>query len=364
MVKPGIAPLRTSAEPLRTFALKNKMPNFTLNLFPLKKRWKPIKFSLIAALTAFLISACNANSGTIANPSQPQAGAQLVKHSLGETRVPENPQRIIALDPNSLEALLALGIKPVAAAGFSNDLLFPTYLNSKINGIEVLGTIEQPSMEKIVLSKPDLMVGQEQLIKQTYDTLQQIAPTVSTGHNSFYRWEDQIQLVGEVVGKEQEAKQLLENYQQRINKFKAAMGDRIPKTTVSVVQIYEDSAWVFTGSRTGNSVLEDIGFPLPNEQKKLKDPGYGVSISLESLSVLDADVMFLSYFPEKSKTVASKYLKNPLWSQLKAVKNKQVYEVGGDYWGSGSIEAANLVLDDLFKYLVEGGDAKKAVGKN
>ena len=318
----------------------------------------------------FIISACNANSGTISNQSQPQASQQLIKHSLGETRVPENPQRIVALDPNSLEALLALGVKPVAAAGFSNDLLFPSYLESKVNGIEVVGTINQPNLEKIVLSKPDLMIGQEHLIKQTYDKLKQIAPTVSTEENSFYRWQEQLQLVGKVVGKEQEAKQLLENYQQRINKFKAAMGDsakqtlrdRISKTTVSVVQIYDDSAWVFTGSRTGNSVLEDIGFSLPNEQKKLKDPGYGIPIGLESLSVLDADVMFLSYFPEKSKTVASKYINNPLWSQLKAVKNKQVYEVGGDYWGSGSIEAANLVLDDLFKYLLE--DGKKVAGRS
>lgn len=328
------------------------------------KKWKFTNFFLIAILTAFLISACNFNSGTISDRSQPQAGTQLVKHSLGETRVPENPQRIVALDPNSLEALLALGTKPVAAAGFSNDLLFPSYLESKINGIEVVGTIIQPNFEKIVLSKPDLIVGQEHLIKQTYDKLQQIAPTVSTEENSFYRWEDQLELLGKVAGKEQEGKQLLENYQQRINKFKAALSDRIPKTTVSVVQIYEDSAWVFTGSRTGNSVIEDIGFPLPDEQKKLKDPGYGVPIGLESLSILDADVMFISYFPEKSKTVATKYINNPLWSQLKAVKNKQVYEVGGDYWGSGSIDAANLVLDDLFKYLVEGENAKQAVGRS
>jgi len=42
----------------------------------------------------------------------------------------------------------------------------------------------------------------------------------------------------------------------------------------------------------------------------------------------------------------------PLWSKLDVVQRGRVYKVP-EYWmGSGPI-SANLILDDLFKYLVE-----------
>ena len=200
--------------------------------------------------------------------------------------------------------------------------------------------------------QPDLIIGEAHLIEPFYDKIAQIAPTIATQENSFSVWPEHLKFLATVVGKESEAETLLNQYQERLQEFTQKIGsDRIQKTTVSVVQIYQDSAWLFTDSRTGNRVLKDIGFPLPPEQKSIKDPGYGVPIGLESVTILDADVMFVSYFPEKNKTVADKYLKSPLWSQLEAVKNQNAYEVGGDYWGSGSIFAANLILDDLFKYL-------------
>jgi len=44
---------------------------------------------------------------------------------------------------------------------------------------------------------------------------------------------------------------------------------------------------------------------------------------------------------------------DPLWSQLEAVQQGNIYQVNGSYWiGTGPI-AANLVIDDLFRYLVE-----------
>ncbi|PSB23096.1 iron-siderophore ABC transporter substrate-binding protein, partial [filamentous cyanobacterium CCP2] len=42
----------------------------------------------------------------------------------------------------------------------------------------------------------------------------------------------------------------------------------------------------------------------------------------------------------------------PLWSTLSAVQQGRVYEVPGYWIGDGPI-AANAVIDDLFKYLVE-----------
>ncbi|UKO96864.1 hypothetical protein [Nostoc sp. UHCC 0870] len=46
-------------------------------------------------------------------------------------------------------------------------------------------------------------------------------------------------------------------------------------------------------------------------------------------------------------------IKHPLWKQLNAVQAGKVYKVENSYWGGSGYIAANLVLDDLFKYLVK-----------
>ena len=43
---------------------------------------------------------------------------------------------------------------------------------------------------------------------------------------------------------------------------------------------------------------------------------------------------------------------DPLWSKLDAVQQGKVYDVPG-YWLSVGPISANLILDDLFKYLVD-----------
>lgn len=43
---------------------------------------------------------------------------------------------------------------------------------------------------------------------------------------------------------------------------------------------------------------------------------------------------------------------NPLWQKLKAVQNNRVYLVP-DYWIGSGILAANAIVDDLYKYLLD-----------
>lgn len=61
--------------------------------------------------------------------------------------------------------------------------------------------------------------------------------------------------------------------------------------------------------------------------------------------------MFLMADPSASKL--SEFTNHPLWAQLKVVQHKRVYEVDGEAWVSQwTTVAANQVLDDLYKYLI------------
>ncbi|NJR38046.1 MAG: hypothetical protein HC781_03330 [Leptolyngbyaceae cyanobacterium CSU_1_4] len=71
----------------------------------------------------------------------------------------------------------------------------------------------------------------------------------------------------------------------------------------------------------------------------------------------DADVLFLMTEHLTADFKASNpeslsFLKRPIWSQLKAVQNNQVYKVN---WTVGGVIGANRIIDDLSKYLVKKG---------
>lgn len=53
----------------------------------------------------------------------------------------------------------------------------------------------------------------------------------------------------------------------------------------------------------------------------------------------------------EAETALQQLQADPLWSKLNVVQKGEVYEVGEHWLGTGAV-AANLVIDDLFEYLV------------
>ncbi|MGV2828127.1 ABC transporter substrate-binding protein [Myxosarcina sp. GI1(2024)] len=160
----------------------------------------------------------------------------------------------------------------------------------------------------------------------------------------------------EALGKTDKAEQILADYHARIEEFQTQMGDRLQKTEVSIVRVLQNGLYIYQDSFSG-AIVADAGLPRPLHQTKPKNP-FGMAIGKESLHIADGDVIFVRTFdddPEMAKEAQSalKQLKaDPLWLKLNAVRQDEVYEVPG-YWGNMGPIAANLVLDDLFEYLVE-----------
>ena len=83
-----------------------------------------------------------------------------------------------------------------------------------------------------------------------------------------------------------------------------------------------------------------------------------MDISKELLHRADSDAMFVWTFnnneevAEDTQAALEELKADPLWLQLNAVQQGQVYDVPSYWIGMGPI-AANLVLDDLSRHLVE-----------
>ncbi|MBD0264832.1 MAG: hypothetical protein ICV78_19540 [Tolypothrix sp. Co-bin9] len=141
-----------------------------------------------------------------------------------------------------------------------------------------------------------------------------------------------------------------------MDKLREALGEKLHKITVSVSQFYPEMQYLpefRTKFSFPGSILKDIGLALPKAQIQLTtNPKQTfISVNLEKLELLDADILFVA-LNTKSEIGYRKYYTNPLWQQLDVVQKKQVYTVETVRWIFGNILSANAMLDDLFKYLI------------
>jgi iron complex transport system substrate-binding protein len=282
------------------------------------------------------------------------ANCRMIQHSAGETCVPLNPQRVVTLDPMSLEGAIALGIQPIATVDV--DLTSPQ-LKRQASNILTVGTNGEPNLEKILALKPDLILGADYL-SSIYQQASYIAPTVFTKFNHSGEWKEMFTFVGAALGRSQQVEKVMADYDQRLKTFKAQIGERL-QTRVSIVYLYADMLTVYTTVGFNGSILKDAGLARPvsqdldleaTQQKGLSPIQY--QISNEIFDAADGDIIFVIVSPDDPKIgkTRDRLMSDPLWSKLKAVQQGKVYEVL-DYWiGSGPL-AANAVIDDLFKYI-------------
>jgi iron complex transport system substrate-binding protein len=316
-----------------------------------------IKFCFLILLSLILVKGCYSNFPKITELTKPNlvtAECKIIKHTLGESCIPLQPKRIIALDETSMEALLALDLKPIAAIQPNIAGSIIPKLGKKAEGIVSLGKNSQPNIEKMVQLNPDLILGFS-LSAEQYKLFSQIAPTVTFDYIQF-GWKDALSRIAETTGKSEKAQKLLNEYQQRVQKLRTFINHKLKGKTVSISRFYAGNQ--FTEFRTKysfpGSLLTEVGIVLPEIQNQLttNENQPLVSVSLERLDLINADILFIVLDPGAEETF-QKYQNSPLWQNLKAVKNQRVYKVDSSYWIFGNILAANAILDDLFTYLVK-----------
>lgn len=318
-----------------------------------KSWWQHTKLFLVGTLIVVLIQSCG---GLLSQPSQEpiSSNCRIIQHELGKSCIPIDPQRIIVMDQDSLEILVALGIKPIATTRANRTGNKTSILSDKIDTIVDLGKEGQPNLEKIVQLNPDLIVGMY-MEPQNYKLFSGIAPTISMDF-SHAEWKRVLRQFGEVLNKKQEVEKLLAAYEQRIKDIRSVVEQKLGDTKVSIMRFYttlEFTQFMNHVSFPG-SVIEELKLiSIPTVQRQLKgtDETY-VNVSLERVDWLDADAIFVALDPGAEKNFQT-YADSPLWQTLKAVKNQRVYFVDSGYWVFGNILSANAILDDVLKYLVK-----------
>lgn len=309
-----------------------------------------IKPFLLMAFSLFLITACYQPVSQKANISLAAVSeCRVVQHKFGETCVPVKPQRIIALQPILiLDPLLALGIKPVGFASYSeNGKIFLIGVSlDQVAGIENIGSITEPSFEKILMLKPDLILSFDDSVGQNYKLLSVIAPTVPIEYaKAKLSFKENFRYIAQLIGQEEKAEEILAKYQNRIKELQQRLGSQVKEIEISILSYGNGNFWAARNEFGSSQVLTDIGL-----RHKVTSSSNS-QFSIEVIDEYDADIIFII---NGDNQTLSYFLKNPLISSLKAVKNQQVYLVDQYIWGAYGPIGINRLLDELFKYLVGG----------
>jgi iron complex transport system substrate-binding protein len=308
--------------------------------------------AIAAAAAALAIGACgddNGDAATAAGDDEP-AATRTVQHAMGTTKITGTPERVVVLDTGELDSLVALGVKPVGAVeAIAGDGL-PAYLGHAVDGVKLVGTIEQPSIEAIAALEPDLILSSKIRHEAIYDQLSRIAPTVFTEEVGV-TWKKNFALHAEALGRTAQAGKLQAEYDEKARELGAALGDRRAETTVSVVRSVGDEVRIYLKANFLGTILEDAGLPRPKAQDEAE---FSETATPERIPDLDGDVMILSRYGDDHRLLG-RLQANRLWSRLGVVRADRVYEVPDDLWflGIGNF-AARRVLDDLRTILVDG----------
>lgn len=284
------------------------------------------------------------------SPTAADAAAETrtLTHDMGQTEVPAQPQRVVVLDSPHLDTALSLGVKPVGAVAVFADEGLPDYLGDRAEGIEVVGTIEEPDLEAIAALDPDLILSATVRHEGIYDQLSQIAPTVFT-ESSGTDWEEGFDLVAEALGKQAAGEEALEEYGARVEQLGEELG--AAETMAAIVRFLPGETRIYGPDTFSGSVLDEVGFQLPDLDYDEYSMAY---ISAEQVELLEpADAIFTTTYGAPEESTRSEV--TGLWGNLPAVQAGCQFDVADDEWMIGiGLIGAEIILDDLESHLDQG----------
>ncbi|HZX02565.1 iron-siderophore ABC transporter substrate-binding protein [Kribbella sp.] len=291
-----------------------------------------------------------------------------LKNTFGETTITKKPERIVTLGWNAQDVVYALGETPVGMPkvtyGQTADGVTAwdadKFDKSKTT---LLDTGDKYPFEKIAALNPDVILAPyEGFDAATYKTLSDIAPTVAyPGAPWQTTWQDQTLLVGEALGKKADAEKLITGIQDKIKQV-AAEHPEFKGKTITVGSFGAEN-YVYMPGDPRVQILNEMGFKnapgVEALEKTNSKKEFSMTVSKEKVADVDADVL-IAYVDGIG---TQKFLSDPVYSSLKAVKSGSAYPLQDQQVISGmsavSVLSVPWVLDKVIPGLSKAAAATK-----
>ena len=174
---------------------------------PSRRRRRLLPVAIIAAVVV-LIAAGTAGYLTLGrdDPAAPYQ-AQTLVHQHGQAQLSAAPRAVVAAGPGDGDAVLSLGVQPVALVAPGGTL--PSWEKQLVTGdAQVLA---EATPTAIGATKPDLIIDTGDVDDAAYTALAAVAQTVTRPPNSSdWTWQTQLEWIARILGRGDQAKTLLD----------------------------------------------------------------------------------------------------------------------------------------------------------
>ncbi|MGB4136325.1 MAG: ABC transporter substrate-binding protein, partial [Microbacterium sp.] len=315
----------------------------------------------ILAVTGLVTAALLAVTGCAtekpaAEQKTPAAQATVtIEDNNGSHEIVTPPASVVATDNRTFQTLSDWGIELQAAAV---SLMPETVAYRTQDGLIDLGTHMEPDLESVVAVQPDLIVN-GQRFTQHHDALAKLVPDATIleldpreGEPLDAELKRQITVLGEVFGKQAEAKKLNDDFDAAVARAKKAYDE---SATVMAVNTSGGQIGYIAPKvgRTLGPVFELLGLTPALQVDGATDDHQGDDISVEAIAKADPDWILVmdrdaSFAVKDTNYVpAAKILETEALKNVTAVKNAQVVYMPADTYLNEGIQTYTTFLNDL-----------------
>jgi iron complex transport system substrate-binding protein len=285
------------------------------------------KATLALLLSALVLAACGSDdddspstASATDGGAEPGAFPVTIEHKYGSTTIESEPKRVVVAGLREQDALLAVGVVPVATTEWYGEhpgAIFP-WAKDELGDAKlptVLSQTDGLEVEKIAAQRPDLILAiYAGLTKKEYATLSKLAPVVAQPKGKVdygSSWQEETLMTGKAVGRPKRAQELVDETEKLIADAAAEHPEFKGQTAANVTDY--KGIFVYGPQDVRSTMLEQLGFTYPEELRTAFPDQFGGQLSDEKVDALDVGALL--WFADGDRSV-EELKRLPVYSQL------------------------------------------------
>lgn len=272
----------------------------------------------------------------------------------------EPVERIACLRPECLDIVASLGMIPAGAVEpYVEDLAAQPWFFGPDDAAQIqpiAGSVSEPNLEELVLAEPDLIIGyvgnHGGPAGGIRDSLSAIAPTFLYEDTTMDMVFANVTTIGAATGRDDEAAAAISAFEAKL----ADIAERSPmdRSALMVVGTDTDITTYLDDHLQGALFGAVTPYPWPRPES-LEADSSTIKYSIEEILAVDPDVIFMQDFAEGANPLPEQLAGTPLWGELSAVRNGEVYSVPNSQWHTSKqlVMMSRLLDEAMFRLYPE-----------
>lgn len=288
---------------------------------------------VVLALVAAAVAGCSVSNEVpdgeqgateATDPSAPFPVA--IDHRHGTTTITESPDRIVTVGLTDQDALLAVGVVPLATTewfGEQPSAVWP-WATDEMEALgdarpEVMPGGSEVAFETIADLEPDLILAvYSGLTAGEYKTLSEIAPTVAQpeGYVDYgVPWDEQTVIIGRAVGRADEAAAVVADVEAQLEDTRQAHPELDGASgVVATASADGGTISLFSDQDARGRFFVSLGITPPPEVAELAGDSFSADVSRERVDLVDVDVLL--WIVNTVEEDVPKFEADPIYSGL------------------------------------------------